>query len=577
MPPFPTGNSITQLLLEQGQRRAQLAQQLGQIAAETQARNGQIWGNTLAQLGQLPTEILQQRAADQELKLRQQQMQLQTQRLQDEQAQRNQGTVNQAAIGSFMQAIGKQNDDGTYSIDPGQMAAKMAEIGTPPALQAQTLKQIDVINSSNAALRTAKLQHARAQAQSLLGLPDDQLTPDAIDLVLQANVMAGTTTPQEAQQMSALVRQSGGRVRPILESIANYGETAEARAKAATAEAEAKIKGRQAAGMSPEGLLPKEQADLAAQQARLQQETANQQANASRMAASAAETARHNRVMEGQGAQRIGLTATGQADPGQVPAALNPNAPHGDDYLKTLPANAAAMVKSLAEGRQPWPSSFALRTPYWQSLVQQVMQYDPTFDTAQASNNARTKVRADFTSGKSAQQVNAINTVVGHLSELSDKADALGNSPVQFINSVKNWVKTQAGAPEVTNFNTAKKAVADELTRVWRQAGGAESDIKSWQTSLDAANSPAQLHEAFKTIGGLLESKLNALQSQYQQGMGTSDIQMINPASRRSLDKLERRAGSSSETGGYIYARDPQGVLHRAPAGTALPAGWVKQ
>jgi len=44
------------------------------------------------------------------------------------------------------------------------------------------------------------------------------------------------------------------------------------------------------------------------------------------------------------------------------PLVLNPNAPSGDDFLKTLSPTDQNMVKALAEGRQPWPSSFALNS-----------------------------------------------------------------------------------------------------------------------------------------------------------------------------------------------------------------------
>ena len=97
---FPSAEGIQQLMLAQGQRRAELAQRLGQIQAEQQARNGEIWGRSLAQLGQLPTKFFEQRAADQELKLRQQQMQLQTDAMQQQQTARNQAAVRQAAQSS---------------------------------------------------------------------------------------------------------------------------------------------------------------------------------------------------------------------------------------------------------------------------------------------------------------------------------------------------------------------------------------------------------------------------------------------------------------------------------------------
>lgn len=230
--------------------------------------------------------------------------------------------------------------------------------------------------------------------------------------------------------------------------------------------------------------------------------------------------------------------------------AVDPNAPHGDTYLATLPPNQQAMIKSLAEGRQPWPSSFALRTPYWADLVNKVLQYDPSLDLAQINNNARSKVRSDFTSGKSAQQVNAINTTIGHIADLKALGDQLGNSSMDWVNAAMNLVTpggTQRGQT-INSFNLAKQAVASELTRVYRQAGGSEKDIQEWQASINAAKSPGELQSAWKTIGNLLESKLNALQEQYKQGMGISDIQMVSPKARVALNALEGISGSRSSS-----------------------------
>lgn len=242
--------------------------------------------------------------------------------------------------------------------------------------------------------------------------------------------------------------------------------------------------------------------------------------------------------------QAAGVAGGVAGGEGAVPQ-IDPNAPHGDDYLKTLPPNQAAMVKSLAEGRQPWPASFALRTPYWQDLINRVMQYDPTMDTATINNNARAKTRADFTSGKSAQQINALNTVVGHVVTLNEKMKDLGNTSATFVNWAKNALSQAAGQPQVTSFETAKEAVASELVRVWRQAGGAEADIKAWKDQLSSSASPQQLKAAMGTIGDLLESKLESMQNQYQQGMGTTPVNIITPEARANLDRIKGTKSAS--------------------------------
>jgi hypothetical protein len=263
-----------------------------------------------------------------------------------------------------------------------------------------------------------------------------------------------------------------------------------------------------------------------------------------REAARDAEIARHNREQERANDPLAALTGGGAQTPTSATAA---EGPHGEDFLKTLPPSVASEVKAYAEGRRPFPAGFALKSPYFQSMIQMVGQYDPTFDAV--NYNARSKTRNDFTSGTSAKTINALNTVTQHLNRLSDSADALNNTWSPAYNTIANVLSKQSGSKQVTQFETDKKAVVDELTRAWRQAGGSEGDIKSWSAVLDAANSPTQLHGAIAEMGHLLEGKLSALEAQYQQGMGTTDttgMKVVTPESRAVLSKLEQRAGGES-------------------------------
>ena len=208
----------------------------------------------------------------------------------------------------------------------------------------------------------------------------------------------------------------------------------------------------------------------------------------------------------------------------------------GEAFLKSLTPDLAAEVKAYAEGRRPFPVGISLSK--LQPLIRLVGQYDPEFD---ASNyTGRLKSRQDFTAGASAKQITALNTVVGHLGDLAHKAEALNGTNIQAINAVKNWLKTATGSSDVTNFNVVKKGVTDELTRVWRQAGGSEQDIKTWAESLNAAQSPAQLHGTFTTIAGMLGARLEALENQKTQGLGRfgNDIQVITPKAMGILQTL---------------------------------------
>lgn len=215
----------------------------------------------------------------------------------------------------------------------------------------------------------------------------------------------------------------------------------------------------------------------------------------------------------------------------------------GDAYLSTIDPNQAAQVRALAEGRMAFPTGTALKSPYWQQMLSAVSQYDPSFEAA--NYNARAKTRNDFTSGKSAQSINALNTVLGHLGDLSDRADELNNSGIPWWNNIANAASRASGDPRVNKFEATKKAVVDEMTRVYRGTGGSEADIKTWSEALNAAGSPAQLQGTIGQISELLQSKINSLASQYREGMGTigQHQDFITDKSKSTLSRLEKRGG----------------------------------
>jgi hypothetical protein len=246
----------------------------------------------------------------------------------------------------------------------------------------------------------------------------------------------------------------------------------------------------------------------------------------------------------------------------------------GDALLATLPKQLGDQVKALAEGRMSFPGSFALKSPYWQGMISLVSQYDPSFDAINYA--ARSKTRNDFTAGKSAQQANALNTVIGHLGQLSDAADALNNTSIPIVNRATNFVEAQMGDPRIKQFDITRKAVVDELTRVYRGTGGSEKDIQTWTDAINSANSPAQLHGAIAQVSGLLESKIQAMEDQYQKGMGTTadGLRLLTAHARESLDKMGKRAGGSDSGSGPVkisgdtdYAQLPSGTEFVGPDG----------
>lgn len=243
---------------------------------------------------------------------------------------------------------------------------------------------------------------------------------------------------------------------------------------------------------------------------------------------------------------------------GSIPVPSQPTAPsdvptapqRNISALSGVNQSVQDVVRALVDYRIPLPSGFALRSPYWQQVLRLATEYDPTFDATQYQIRMRT--RQDFTSGQSARAINSLNTVVGHLDTLQKRARELAPSWSPAFNTVKNLVRTQQGSALVKNFTTARDAVANELTRVFRNTGGTESDIRKWSENISAAGSPEQLQGAIDQALDLMDSRLDALRSQYEKGMGRPlDFTILNSRSQEILDRMrtERNATSSGDAG----------------------------
>jgi hypothetical protein len=260
--------------------------------------------------------------------------------------------------------------------------------------------------------------------------------------------------------------------------------------------------------------------------------------------------------------------------PPAAPTAADPNL-HGDAFLKTLDPAQATQVKLFAEGKLPQVSGFALSKPYWQNMLSNAVQYDPTFDAV--NPGARAKVRNDFTSGKDAQNINALNTAIGHVGDLQTAADALNNGNIRLFNAIGNKYNVYTGADQVTNYNNVLGKVSEELTKAYRGSGGNESDIQREIANLPASSSPDQFKGGLTTIATLLKSKIDALNDQYQRGMGTAanDKSFYTPTAVKTLKGLgvdiDKGIPKISSPGDYQNLQsgstyyDPNGNLRTKP------------
>ena len=240
-----------------------------------------------------------------------------------------------------------------------------------------------------------------------------------------------------------------------------------------------------------------------------------------------------------------------------------------DQYNSTVIKGSLAQTKApdsvvdlIARGDMAMPTGFALRSPYWQDVIERVTAKDPNFKGATYQTKAA--AMRTFASGPEARNVTALNTVIGHLGTLDEMATALDNKDLRVANTVINRLGLEMGKPEIVNFGTARLAVADETMRVFRQVGASEPEAQRWADLISSSSSPAQLRGNISTLGKLLDSRVTALSQQYERTANQrGNPATVDPGNRAALDRLigGKSAGGIPETNskGWTLHTDAKG------------------
>jgi hypothetical protein len=167
-----------------------------------------------------------------------------------------------------------------------------------------------------------------------------------------------------------------------------------------------------------------------------------------------------------------------------------------------------------------------------------------------------------MTSGQGATNINYFNTAMDHLKVLQEAGENLNNGNIQGFNNLAQQFGIATGQPQAVEFNAVKSAVAGELSKTFKGTGATDAEIADINQTINAAQSPEQIRGAIDYYIRLMGGKMSALEGQYTQGkQGVPNFPGTTP-----------NAPTASQ---YVYAKDPQGKVHRAKAGTALPKGWT--
>lgn len=218
-----------------------------------------------------------------------------------------------------------------------------------------------------------------------------------------------------------------------------------------------------------------------------------------------------------------------------------------------------ATASMIANGQVAPLSGFAMKTDWGQQVMKRVSELNPQFSGATFANTK--KAVQDFNTGKLGGTVRSLNVATSHLDTLGNLADALDTGNLQAVNKVANYWKSQTGQAAPTDFEAAKKIVADEVVKAVVGSGGGVADREEAARTISAANSPSQLRGVINTYKDLMHGQLNGLRQQYEQSTQLKDFdKFLSPSVKAGIEgnKIPEGTTSKSRSGKEIVYRNGQ-------------------
>lgn len=261
-------------------------------------------------------------------------------------------------------------------------------------------------------------------------------------------------------------------------------------------------------------------------------------------------------------------------DGSAAPAASVPAHTGGSAPRSTAPAGGgevkhSATATMIANYQSPERTALA-RVPYGrrEAIKQEVLQMNPEYHAEYFDNFNRTE--RDATTGKIGTSANALNTMMGHLAVLNTAAEALKNGDVTFINKIANKFGMATGATAPAVYNTIVHRLGPEVTKAYLAAGGSVGERGTNEADFDSSLGPDQIKQNIGVSALLADSKIKALQDQYQRGTyGKGKQKLMSDEAEAARQSLTRQApaalrggaakaltGKQKSTGNPVYSLD---------------------
>lgn len=259
-----------------------------------------------------------------------------------------------------------------------------------------------------------------------------------------------------------------------------------------------------------------------------------------------------------------------------------PAANYRPEALENETPEMANTVKAIAEGRRPMPP-MGRNNPRNQRISDLVQLYNPQFEATMFPTRQRTS--NEFSVGVAAKNLTATKTLAGHLQSLYDAAKVLDNTRFPIVNAIQQGIGTQTALygksyqDAIADYETKRKAVADEAAKVFAGSTSALADREEWMKMYSpTAPMNVQVQKIRSTVD-LVDSRLNALADQYNRGMSTNRqaYELIEPKYKAIFDRMrhadpeKEKAAASGPPPGSVAGTKDGAKVWKTPDGKYLP------
>jgi hypothetical protein len=520
--------SIADLIQRQGQIQANAAQQVGQAQAQAAAQRGQIWGNTIGSIGQMIGAVPQQLQQQKEQAQVGQMRAMQLESAKQEQAQRQ---AQMADVAAMDQAYSPQAALGPGGQGPMPQGAQLPDRETilkalPGHLQPIAQKHFAEIDEAKKKDRETRNDFWAALAAGVDAFDND---PSA---AMHAIKEAEEDYPQQAQQAADLIRQNpskeyvGQLTRSLMLKSPKYAEQLR----------KAEPKTREVTVTNPDG-------------------------------STTIQIVKDEPGQKFESAPKPPTEAPGGFDAHLRRVAKAKNITVGDMLPQDVLKEKAAFEAAGRAPQQPTdepvvvvmgPDGKPVYVPRSQAIGKQ-----PATGSLKASSGVEKKALSFFNRAQQADK---------DLEGLEPTIQAKGIAGQARMKFAPNFAQTQEGQA----YGAAQRAFTE--ARLRKDSGAAIPEGEFENDRITYFVQPGDSQETQEQKRRARSTLLASMAFESGQALGEY---VGDPEEAKALvEGYKRRAQKPTETGGkgggVIYAKDPSGKVHQAPAGTALPAGWLQ-